>query len=986
MIEDYEKVKARSLHLLDYLTALAAERTTKPKRALSEYNPPLIRPADVPRHAGVLVGAAAAPSAWLRVRKVEEPPPPTLPAGFDSYLGSTAVLGGTAVDAAAPPTLPPDFDETCARHNKDPAPLRAEFAAWMEQQWEPWAELARPARAARVLYQRLYDLRLQLARDNATHELVWGHGELIWALGGQTIDHPLVITPVAIEMDTDTGVLTLVPDGLPAVETDPLHGLGLAALEELTALRDRVRASPPDPWSAGGLAEVFDQAVAPLGLDARVLAGDPKGDEVPVPAAVRAPAAPAAAAVLVDTWVVFVRPRPALYQRFYSELRQVLAGRDELPEALAAIVTEGNDGRAGDDPADAGRAGRVSWADNLGQRLLMPLASNDEQERIAVQLARARGVTVQGPPGTGKSHTIANLVSHLVAHGQRVLVTAHNEQALSVLRGKIPIELRDLSVAVLGSSSAALGELRASVQMIMDAVSSIDEGPETAAVEALIAQLDAARAQERHLELRLVSLLADEAAQFPLADGAPLNDGAPLAGGSAKAADVASWLAAHEARWDRIPDRLRPDQRPGLTTAELDELIRLAALTRDDMRTAQLDLPEPRDLPSAAALSEHFRRLDRLRDDLADLETQGVTLAAVDALGAEAWSRLLADVDTAAHVTAAREPWVATVGEQVAESAALAGFWAEQTNQLGDTARTIIELRRVTFGRAVVVPDGDPRVQQEWLDELADRFAAGRGVPRLGHKDLRAFHAAIRVDDLEPRTVGDIDVVRATIRERVATAAAGRRYEEIVALVGAPPLPVNAPAFLPTLEANVTRLSEAITWETTDRTATVARLSAVLPDTPARPTSAQWTTAATILAGATRRHQERELTAKLDALGTFLDDGAGTPRASPLWGVLRDGLERRDLDTWRSALDEAVRLAALRPALDRRDELARRVGARAPRGARPRNDPRGPPAGWAARRRARPRAPPRAAAHRTRARRRRGPAAARQRPGRRSRR
>lgn len=34
------------------------------------------------------------------------------------------------------------------------------------------------------------------------------------------------------------------------------------------------------------------------------------------------------------------------------------------------------------------------------------------------------GVVVEGPPGTGKTHTIANLVSALLARGQRILVTS----------------------------------------------------------------------------------------------------------------------------------------------------------------------------------------------------------------------------------------------------------------------------------------------------------------------------------------------------------------------------------------------------------------------------------------------------------------------------------------------------------------------------------------------------------------------------------
>jgi len=67
------------------------------------------------------------------------------------------------------------------------------------------------------------------------------------------------------------------------------------------------------------------------------------------------------------------------------------------------------------------------------------------------RLEHDTGVVVQGPPGTGKSHTIANFVSALLAQGQRVLVTSARDQALTVLRDKLPPAVRDLCVLLLSS-------------------------------------------------------------------------------------------------------------------------------------------------------------------------------------------------------------------------------------------------------------------------------------------------------------------------------------------------------------------------------------------------------------------------------------------------------------------------------------------------------------------------------------------------------
>ena len=65
--------------------------------------------------------------------------------------------------------------------------------------------------------------------------------------------------------------------------------------------------------------------------------------------------------------------------------------------------------------------------------LYFPKPYNDEQVQIIQLLEVHDGVVVQGPPGTGKTHTIANVISHYLANGKRVLVTSMKDPALAVL-------------------------------------------------------------------------------------------------------------------------------------------------------------------------------------------------------------------------------------------------------------------------------------------------------------------------------------------------------------------------------------------------------------------------------------------------------------------------------------------------------------------------------------------------------------------------
>src|SRR6185312_9944922 len=86
----------------------------------------------------------------------------------------------------------------------------------------------------------------------------------------------------------------------------------------------------------------------------------------------------------------------------------------------------------------------------LGE-LFFPKPYNNEQIEIVRRLEKTDGVVVQGPPGTGKTHTISNIICHYLATGRRVLVVSHGEAALSVLREKLPQEVRDLSISITTS-------------------------------------------------------------------------------------------------------------------------------------------------------------------------------------------------------------------------------------------------------------------------------------------------------------------------------------------------------------------------------------------------------------------------------------------------------------------------------------------------------------------------------------------------------
>ncbi|NEW82481.1 MAG: AAA family ATPase [Mariniphaga sp.] len=120
----------------------------------------------------------------------------------------------------------------------------------------------------------------------------------------------------------------------------------------------------------------------------------------------------------------------------------------------------------------------VTQTDNIelsdSETIYFPNKFNDEQKAIIIKARFNNKVLVQGPPGTGKSHTIANLICHLLANGKRILVTAYTKRALEVLKDKLPAEFKNLTVNLLSGDSSSIQDLEASVNTINDVLSNTD--------------------------------------------------------------------------------------------------------------------------------------------------------------------------------------------------------------------------------------------------------------------------------------------------------------------------------------------------------------------------------------------------------------------------------------------------------------------------------------------------------------------------------
>ena len=143
-------------------------------------------------------------------------------------------------------------------------------------------------------------------------------------------------------------------------------------------------------------------------------------------------------------------------------------GMDDAYQPLGDTIDEaGADFLADDEPVDPDHAD-----------LFFPKPFNDDQVEIIRRLEKADGIVVQGPPGTGKTHTIANIICHMLATGRRVLVLSHGETALRVTRDQLPAGVRDLTISVATSEREGLKQVEKAIDLMLGIVNTVGANPQ----------------------------------------------------------------------------------------------------------------------------------------------------------------------------------------------------------------------------------------------------------------------------------------------------------------------------------------------------------------------------------------------------------------------------------------------------------------------------------------------------------------------------
>jgi len=596
-------IRSKIRQLYQFLKA-ANELRFRPVRVLAE-QPRVVRLADLPAHPAMQIfrplqteGAPEIPDTLLRVGRPLLTRCPTPPASIGAWLlprWDDPVQPAVVVDNQ---NLADDDGQAITVRFDDDHRRRADFDAWCERR-TAWVEPELAARRAMTFFQAFYDIHSLVEKDGEELELLAADGHLLWQTtsavdGAVTINHPVLLKRVELRFDPAVPEFTI-------HETDrepEIHGGLFVDLQDVAAgaIADRKReleacCCHPFGWQdTDAFLQAFIQTISPV--DGVFLDAPPEGGAGASPCLHRDP-------------VLVLRKRVAGIAHAVDAIIDDIETREVFPPALAQITGTMDEWEAAGLGNGAGANGlRAPFSDD---DILLAKEANDEQLQIIRRLERSGSVLVQGPPGTGKTHTIGNLIGHLLAQGKSILVTAHTAKALRVVRDQVPGILRPLAVSVLGSDQDARRHLEAAIVSINERL-----GRDDAA-----GLLERARRfeAERH---ELLSQIAQASGQLRAALD---NEYREIVVGDRRftPSDAARFVAEHRQAAGWIPQPILLGVDLSLSVADLTRLYALAtSCTVEEEQDARLPLPELDLLPSG-------RQFEMMASEYQDLLTQDLS-------------------------------------------------------------------------------------------------------------------------------------------------------------------------------------------------------------------------------------------------------------------------------------------------------------------------------------------------------------------------
>jgi very-short-patch-repair endonuclease len=924
-------VEAHPIQFFEYLLALKS-LTTPVARSLQDYKDKIWWQSDLPLAEGCYIfDASSDEDIWLEVHKQVLSPAPTPPTELTDWI----VDKGN--DPENSPTVREEIrikrsrfqwfglkesnkdqvvgeEETIIKFDADATRVEI-WETWLADEWKPWAKENLPKARIQKLYGELFSLYQRLQREADIVEFVWGHGLLVWELAGHRVSRPLLTTRMELIFDTQSGVFKIAPCETGTVlEFDMLSGLELPNPEHLIKMERFINSEGIDPWDKSITHKFLKEIAETLSPDSRVYL-----DKIRSGKNILCSEHPA----IYDVPVIFLRSRSG--RQWHMELNSIIESirqGAQVPAPLECLTKS--------DVLKISEETNEEWH-AVGEELLFPLPSNADQKEISNRLSKNIGVVVQGPPGTGKSHTIVNLIAHLLAHGKRVLVTSQTERALRVLgemiRKKLP-EIAPLCVSVLGGDARSVSELEDSVSKISEGLDLIDSSKQEELIVQLKTQLDDTRNKIVSIRIQLTKNYEAESSR----------DVYPLGGKNYLPIELAKWLSDNQELLGWIPDQVDDTIDPPINEEQMVHLFSLLQLIsqEEEIQLSQhrpsLDIiPSGTALHAVIATLENYHTTQCARDN----KVQGWKVNTDEKTKVSEALKITEEAYKTLQLL--RDEWLVKALEDVLRGGQRRSYWEEV---LAGLKERIAYLRKLAMDLAeyeITTPEiADLGTFKDDLHALKLEFMQNGKLGSVfryvsGRKHVYAFEAC-KINGSALKSLDDLNIIIKHVEQIDAKKKAVLKWNNSVRFVNGPILFEDNLRMLETLESYLENIEVAFAWKNNHLPHLNSVVEVLTPHGIVEWTNVSWLEGfrSGIIA-----HLENleyvELQKKHAEFVAFLENGSLNVEPHQSWRKLLDAYRTRDFEKWDFVREELTKLANLEKSGQNLQCMRQKVSRHAPR-------------------------------------------------------
>ena len=794
------------------------------------------------------------------------------------------------------------------------------FDRWRSQR-ETWLLSERPAREAMRIFEQLYEIRGQIEREGEKVELVLGDGILSWRRNDGGVYHPVLLQRVQLEFDPTIPEFSIIESERPVELYSALfQSMPDVEGKVLARLRQELEDGKFHPLGGEDTSGLLRSLVAQLSARGEFNADSASKAQGDDPVMGRSP-------------VILLRHRTLGFAVALQSVLENLAAQGSIPTSLMRIV-----GIEDAVPTSPENPGSSQWIEDCHPvDVLLSKPANPEQVRIAQRLEQHGSVLVQGPPGTGKTHTIANLIGHLLAEGKSILVTSHTSKALRVVRDQVVSQLRPLCVSVLDSDFESRKQLESSVDEIVSRLSRNDAPQLEQFGEDLRKKREALIASHRELTNAILNARADEYREIA------------ISGEGFTPSEAARVVHGGRQRLDHIPSPVEFGSPLPLSEGEFSELYATnESVSLSDESELRGVLPNPKELLPPAefdGLVQERKELAthdlRFRADLWESAPRPEHLEALDALSRK--------VRRAADFINQCEAW------QLA--AMLSGYYGGNHRKPWETFLTKVD---ETWNAVSLVQDAliehDPKLPEEFSLEQAHTtskeihsYLEKNGdlsfLVLLTRTSWKKFIRVSRVGNVQPRRPEHFAALHGLAEVTVRRTQLTARWTKQMVPLGAPASEMLGLAPEQTVRQFSGSIKKCLDWYAselepleTEAVKLGLRFRQLLEEQPSDLAGGELRRLAKLLNGplqqvlAARSNLIRfqVIESRNAELRAHLGNAGGDTQSTTVVEKLRDAVTTLDATRYRNAFERLNDLFTLRKDLERRRELLRRLALVAP--------------------------------------------------------